>query len=301
MDQRIELPDGPFTWGEARRLGLTRRGLDELVSTRQVRHVLRNVYVPARLPDVIEARARAAALVVTPSGVFCDRTAAWLHGVDVLDYRELEILPPLDYVVLRDRHRIERPELTGGERDLAPYDICLVHGLRVTTPLRTALDLGCLLPRPDGLAALDMFMRLHGISRAQLEAALPRYRGRRGVRKLRVQVALADGLSESPGESRTRLAIHDAGIPAPELQHWVCHRGVALFRLDLAYPKHRVAVEYDGEEWHEKTEEQRVADRARRTWLRQHGWTVIVVTKGCFSGEARTLWLDELRAALHLA
>ena len=30
--------------------------------------------------------------MVTPGAVFCDRTAAWLHGVDVFDYRELEIL-----------------------------------------------------------------------------------------------------------------------------------------------------------------------------------------------------------------
>ena len=45
-------------------------------------------------------------------------------------------------------------------------------------------------------------------------------------------------------------------------QFWVVHRGVPLFRLDLAWPKHRVAVEYDGEEWHERTEEQRAADRA---------------------------------------
>ena len=39
--------------------------------------------------------------VVVPGAVFVDRTAAWLHGVDVLDYRELEVLPPVECVVLR--------------------------------------------------------------------------------------------------------------------------------------------------------------------------------------------------------
>ncbi len=171
----------------------------------------------------------------------------------------------------------------------------------MTTPLRTALDLGCLLPRPDGLAALDRFWREHGITRGALEASLPRYRRRRGVVKLRELVALTNPLAESPRESRTRLAIIDAGLPAPVLQFWVEHHGEPLFRLDLAYPRHRVAVEYDGEEWHDRTQEQRDADRVRRDWLERHGWTVIVVRRGDFSAETRGRWLRELRAALRLA
>ena len=298
MTRLAEIPHVPFTWTDARRLGLSRRHVDELVRTRELRRILRNVYVDARVPDSLDLRAQAAALVLPSHGVFVDRTAAWLHGVDILDYRELEILPPLECVVLRDRSRIERPECVGGERDLAPYDLMRVYGVRVTTPLRTALDLGCVLRRPDGLASLDRFARLHGITREHLEASLPRYRRRRGVVKLRGLVPLVDGRSESTGESRTRLAVHDAGLPPPVPQHWVLHHGEPLFRLDLAYPKHRVAIEYDGEQWHDRTQEQRDADRARRTWLEQHGWTVIVVRKGDFSPEGLTRWLGELRDAL---
>lgn len=300
MESLSGFPDSPFTWSGARAAGVTRRELELLVRTRHVRRVLHGVYADAVLTDTVELRAAAAGLVLPTSGVFVDRTAAWLHGVDVLDFRELEILPPLECVVLPDRHRVERAGCRGGERDLAPYDMCVIGGVRVTTPLRTALDLGCKLPRPDALAALDMFMRLHGIARMELEASLPRYRGRRGVIKLRELVALADARSESPGESRTRLAIHDADIPAPRPQHWVHHQGQPLFRLDLAYPRHRVAVEYDGEEWHERTEAQRTADRERRAWLRRHGWTVVVVRRGDFSGEAKAAWISELREALHL-
>ena len=69
--------------------------------------------------------------------------------------------------------------------------------------------------------------------------------------------------------------------------------------MDLAWPKHRVAVEYDGE-WHELTEEQRAADRMRRRWLRDHGWTVIVVRRGDLGFEEASQWLDELRTALRL-
>ena len=84
----------------------------------------------------------------------------------------------------------------------------------------------------------------------------------------------------------------------PRPQYWVEEHGVPLFRLDLAYPRHRVAVEYDGAEWHDRTDEQRDADRLRRRWLADNGWTVIVVRRGDFAPGRRTRWLDELRAAL---
>lgn len=295
----VDLPARPFTWVEGRRMGLSRYHIDNLLTARLVRRVLHNVYVDARLPDTLEQRVAAATLVVTRGGVFCDRTAAWLHGIDVLDYRELEILPPLEVVVLPQHHRVERRGCAGGERDLAPYDIELLGGVRVTTPLRTALDLGCLLPRGGALAALDMFMRTKAVTRSTLEASLPRYRGRRGVVQLRELVALADPRSESPGESRVRLAIHDADLPPPEPQWWVVEQGVPIYRLDLPYPKHRVAVEYDGE-WHESTPQQRAADERRRDWLRRRGWTLIVVKRGELAIETRGVWLRELRAALRL-
>jgi hypothetical protein len=296
----LVLPDGPFTWQKAHRSGWSRHELDQLLADGTLRRVLRNVYDLADAPDTLESRAAALSLVATPFGVFCDRTAAWLHGIDAYEFRELEILPELDCVVLRGRHRIERPQCRGGERDLAPQDICIVNGLRVTTPLRTALDLACLLPRAAGLAVLDAFMRIYKLTRAMYLRELPRYRGRRGVVQLRSLIPLATHLAESPAESRSRLALIDAGIPAPRPQHWVHDHGIALFRLDLAWPKSRVAVEYDGEEWHDRTDEQREATRLRRRWLRDHGWTVIVLTKESFTAAALDQWLAEVRDALRL-
>jgi hypothetical protein len=113
-------------------------------------------------------------------------------------------------------------------------------------------------------------------------------------------VAIADGRAESTGESWARLALHDAGIPAPTPQLWVERRGQRLFRLDLGWRHHRVAVEYDGEQFHE-TDEQRRHDLERRMWLRDHGWTVIVVRKDSFSDAALRAWLAEVRSALRLS
>ena len=294
------IPTQAFTGSRALSLGWRERELRSQVVNGGLTRLLRNVYAPAAVTDTMAVRARASALVLAPDVVFCDRTAAWLHGVDVYDYRELEILPAIDCCLARDGHRVERPECRGVQRDLEPVDICLVDGLRVTTPLRTAMDLGTMLSRPDALSALDAFMREHGVTSQEMLETLRRYRGRRGVVKLRGLVPLATPLSESPGESRTRLAITDEQSPAPQPQHWVLHRGEPIYRLDLAWPKSRVAVEYDGEEWHDLTPAQREADRTRRRWLETHGWTVIVVRKGDFREPARDLWLTQLKVALRL-
>lgn len=294
------LPDGPFRWRDAEEAGFTRRHLDDLLLSRRVRRVLHGVYQRAEVPDTLENRVAAAALVLRPFGVICDQTAAWLHGVDTFDYRELEILPRLETLVLRSYSRTRRKGCRGGERDLKGCDICLVGVVRVTTPLRTALDLGCKLSRRPALAALDGFMREYGVTRDEMLAELPRYRRRRGVVQLRELVALADERAESPGESWTRLSIIDAGLPAPDPQHWVCVNGRKTYRLDLAYPRSRVVVEYDGREFHEPAR-RKAADGRRRKWLRDHGWTVIVVDKDSFTPEALSSWLQELRVALRVA
>jgi hypothetical protein len=173
----------------------------------------------------------------------------------------------------------------------------ILHGVRITTPLRTALDLGCCLRRREAFAAICALARAHVITRDDLARVLPRYRRRRGVVQLRGLVPLVDSRFESQREAWCFLAIVDAGMASPEPQVWIEIDGVPTYRLDLAYPRRRVCVEYDGHDAH-SSDEQRAHDRARRKWLRDHGWTVIIVREGDFTGEALDRWLGELRAAL---
>ncbi|MFL6151161.1 MAG: DUF559 domain-containing protein [Ornithinibacter sp.] len=263
-----------------------------------IRRVFHGVYVAAGLSDTFELRVDALALVVSADSVVCDRTAAWLHGVDVFGHGDQEILPPVETCVYRHRSRTDRAGVDGRTRDLLPGDVMVVRGVAVTTPLRTALDLGCALGRRRALGALDQFMRVHEISHGDMISELPRYFRRRGVVQLRELIPLADPRAESLRESWVRLDILDAGLPMPELQHWIEIDGVPTYRLDLAYPKMRVVVEYDGEDFHQRTEEQKERDRTRRTWLRDHGWTVIVIDKEGLTGNDPDAWLLELRTAL---
>ena len=209
--------------------------------------MLRGVFLRADVPLTIGLKLAAAALVIQRSSVACDRTAAWIWGVDVHRLGELDVVPPLETRVLPGRHRTERHEVRGGERDLLPCDWVEVDGVKVTTPLRTAMDLGCLLPRRSALSAMDALMRAHGFTCGDLTRMLARYHRRRGVIQLRELVSWVDPRAESQPESWTRLELLDHGLPMPELQWWIVIDGVPTYRLDLAYPGARIAIEYDGE------------------------------------------------------
>jgi hypothetical protein len=294
----IELPDTPFTNLDLEALDVSRERLRRLIETEVVRRLVRGAYLRAGIEVTLGLRARTVAALISPHHVVCDRTAAWIHGVDTLTYAEQDVPPPVDVCALRGHAPSTRDGVNGRSRELAPHDLTMIEGLRVTTPLRTALDLGCLLRRREAMAALDAFARLHGHTREQLASEARRYRRRRGVIQMRELIALVDARAESARESWTRLAIHDAGILPPEPQLWIEIDGLPTYRLDLAYRHARVAVEYDGWETHERTPEQKEHDRKRREWLREHGWTVIVIRRGDFTGAALERWLGELRAAL---
>ncbi|GAA2139558.1 DUF559 domain-containing protein [Nocardioides koreensis] len=294
-----EFPSTPFTWAQVAKLGVRRWKLDAAVRQRVLIRLFTSVYVRADVELTPLLRAQAALLVISTHSVLCDRSAAWLHGIDVHPFRERDVVPRLESYVLRGHDPTDRPECAGGTRDLVATDWMTLGGVRVTTPLRTAMDLGCKLSRREALAAMDALVRVHGFTLADMLKLLPRYFRRRGVIQLRELIPLVDGASESPGESWTRLEILDRGLPPPKLQHWVYVDGVPTYRLDLAYPHARVAIEYDGEEFHSSSAD-READRLRRKWLRDHGWTVIVVTKHDFTAAATDRWIREIREALGL-
>ena len=298
MDPNCLFPTTPFTKDFAHgELGITRHTLRQLEKAGVVRRMTSTVYVAGDVEDTVTLRAQAMALVVRPHQVVCDRTAAWLWGIELYTYAELDD-PVIETCALRGNDPCRRAGVDGHTRDLRPEDYVTFEGVRVTTPLRTALDLACLLTRMDALAALDAFRQKHGLTLSELMVGSRRFAKRRGVRQLRELVPLSDPRAESVRESWTRLALVDAGLPVPEPQVWIHIEGVPTYRLDLAYRRRRVAIEYDGWEAHERTPEQGAYDAARRQWLRDHGWTVIVVRSGDFTGSALDRWLNEVRNAL---
>ncbi|RJS44864.1 hypothetical protein D4739_00465 [Nocardioides cavernaquae] len=164
-----------------------------------------------------------------------------------------------------------------GSRGLRAEDVVTIGGLTVTTPLRTACDLGRLLHRDQAIAALDSMLRIEEFSREDLLRAPRRFPRYRGVVQLRELVPLADGRSQSPGESVLRLRWIDCGdLPRPVPQWEVVTPWGSRF-LDLALPELKYAGEYDGEEFHGPDQEEH--DEERRGWLREGGWIIDVFRK----------------------
>lgn len=282
------------------RKGVARNEFFRLVESHAIRQVLRDVYVRADVPDDLSLRTAACALVLGPDQVVVDRTAAWLHGVDTLTWAEHDITPPVDVRAAHGAARVRRQGVTGGERDLPDSDIIIVHGVRVTTPVRTALDLGRRLRRREAYAALCELARLHRLTPTDLTGRVEEFRGQRGVIQLRGLVPLVDVRYESPREAWVWLAIHDAGLPTPTPQVWVeCHEG-DRYRLDFAYERAKVAVEYDGEAWHSSREDT-LYDKERWRILGKRGWRIITVRRGDFAPVEIERWLAELKYALSTA
>jgi REase_MTES_1575/Transcriptional regulator, AbiEi antitoxin len=278
----------PFTSREAHQAGLSRKVLRRMVREGSLRLLLKGVYVDAAVPDSIGVRAAAAAKVVPPGSVVCDLTAAWIHGAQLTSAESRFRVPPLEVFRLAGHTRVRRPECTGGTRSLAADDIMEVAGVVVTTPLRTALDLGRLLRRDQALGAIDALLRAGDLSTRDLTAQLERFRGARGVVQLRQLAPLADPRAESPAESLTRLRLIDGGLPVPEVQWEIRNAmGIVVYRLDLAYPELKLAIEYDGAEFHTSVED-RERDERRRAHLRRLGWTIVVLTSPDVYGAAPT-------------
>lgn len=283
--------DRPFTTREASELGIGRATLNRLLTEGLVRRVLKGVYAAADLVDTVETRIAALALVVPPTAVITDETAAWVHGVDIGAPGDHLRVPPICMFQLAGNTRLRNQLCASGERTMLPEDLVQIDDILVATPLRTALDLGRLRPRDRAIGALDALLRLQVFTLHDLLDKIERFRGQRGVVQLRELAPMADARAESPAESVLRLRWLDAnGLPRPIPQAPILDDfGNELFYLDLGLPEIRYAAEYDGEEWHSSDADQE-RDRKRRTWLRdERGWTIDVFKKNDVFGPDQTV------------
>lgn len=229
----------------------------------------RGVRLPEDRRDLV---ARCTALVAaTGAGVtFSGLTALELWGGVESDPRCVELTIP------DDAHQIRRLGHRCRRRGLSPEDVATLHGLAVTTPARTFVDVADRLSVPRLVAVGDDLLARRLVSRADLEVAMRQSSGQRGVRKVRQAVPLLDARAESPRESLVRALLALGGFVAPEVQ-WEVRDGRGRFvaRVDLAYVDERIAIEYDGE--HHLSRERQAVDARRRLELGAEGWLVVTV------------------------
>lgn len=276
LDHTAPVPiDRPFTTAEAHAEGVSRYQLDAWVSGGALCHPIRGVYHVSQLPHDLALRVACLRLVVPEDCVVTDRTAAWLWGATTALAPNDHLVVPKLSVFSPPGHRLRNGLTAGGERMLATSDVTHLEGLRVTSALRTACDLGRLLHRDQALAAMDALAALRQFSVEELALSVDRFKGYRGVVQFRTLAGYVDPAAGSPGESILRLRWIDLGIPRPECQIRVPAPGGGSYFLDMGLRDRRLGAEYDGEEFH--TEADAAHDTGRRDWMRcEEDWIIVV-------------------------
>lgn len=269
--------DRPFTTRQAREAGVPRARLRRLVEQRLLVRVLPGVYHLPGVVDSIEHRLLCLALVVPPDCVVTDRTAAWVWCGDRALAPDEHLATPRVSVFAPPGRRLRNGLAASGERHLEPHDVVEVGGVRVTTPLRTACDLGRLLHVDQAFAAMDTLAALEVFSVAQLLLELDRFKGYRGIVQARTWAPYVDAGSESQFESIARRRWLTAGLPRPQCQVPVPAPDGGWFRIDFGLPEERFGGEYFGAAFH--GDDQSDHDESRLAWLREAQTWIIVVAR----------------------
>jgi len=268
---------GLITTAQCRELGLSRAELRSLLRGGELRPLCRGVYLlDPHLADDAEVevlRLRAALLALGPESVVVLGSAAHFYGIEGLPLpRRPDVSRP------RPSRRAHRPEFAVHHLSLPPEHVVERDGLRLTTPLRTVVDLLYRLDRNHAVSVADSALRLGLLDAdewAEVRRLLPlRPGGGRAARWL----ALVDGRAESPLETRVRLACHDGGVAPDELQLPIHdEHGRLLGIADMAWKRQRLIAEADGASVHAQPEAL-LRDRRRQNDLANAGWTVLRFT-----------------------
>jgi hypothetical protein len=237
------------------------------------RRMFRDVYVSACATVDHMTRCQAAALLLPADAALSHETAAMFYNVPpfVPGRRRAHLSVPPGCRPTRSEHLIVH------RVRLEPAEITHRSGLPVTSPERTAFDLGSDRDPVAAVVALDALLYQRIVKPAALISIADMRMGWPGARRFRHAISLARPHVESPMETRTRMCLVGAGLPEPTIQYTVVDsRGHFVARLDLAYERLRIGLEYDGDHHRERDTFRRDAVRLNR--LRLLGWTILRFT-----------------------
>lgn len=194
-------------------------------------------------PDALEQhalRVHAAVEFLSSQAVVSHVSAAVLHGLPIWKL-------PLDRV------QVTRPGRCRGGRcgglvhvrtnTLGPAEVVDLDGIAVTSVERTVLDIARAFPFMQAVVVAYAAFAREATDRVRawgLLAAMRRWPGAPSARRV---LEFADGRSDGVGESRSRVLIAAAGLPAPELQ-WPVPG--APCTSDFAWLARRTVAEFDG-------------------------------------------------------
>ena len=245
-------------------LGFGKGAIDARVRSGRLWRVHQGVYAVGRPTLTLHGRFSAAVLSCGPGAALSHLAAGVLLGL--LGERG----PRIDVTVPGSGGRRRRGAVIIHRAALPDTDVTNKHGIPVTTPARTLIDLADLLPRRRLERALDEAAYL----RLDVTDLQPRP-GRRGSGTLAELIQRHD-----PGTTRTRSdleermlsLLHRFRLPTPEV-----NSSIEGYTVDFAWRAQRLIVETDGWAAH-GTRSAFERDRRRDVDLLAAGWRVLRVS-----------------------
>lgn len=238
----------------------------------QYTKLFRDVYVSPDTELTPQIRAHGGWLWSRRRGIIAGLSASAIYGAKWVD-----VAAPVEII-----HRNRNPQAGIRVRGdhIGEDEVGLIEGIPVTTPARTALDLGCWYSNSEAVAAIDALARVTDLKLLAVDFLVQRYPGRRGIRRARSALCLVDAGAQSPKETWLRLLLIQGGLPRPQTQIPVRDEfGEILAYLDMGWEDVKVAVEYDGDQ-HRSDRRQYTWDIRRLEILERLGWIVIRVVAG---------------------
>lgn len=136
---------------------------------------------------------------------------------------------------------------------IGPGDIVERHGLLVTSPARAVLEYSTIADVEHTLVEVDDLLHRGLVTMKMLETRHSAMTHWPDTLTTDLVLRLADGRSESVGETRTRFLCWRQGLPAPVPNYPIYdENGVEVARVDLAWPELGLFLEFDGKVKYER-------------------------------------------------
>lgn len=267
---------GVVTRDQLYELGFSYWGIHRRLRVGRLHRVHHNVYAVGHARLTTQALLVAAVLSVGPRSFLSHRTAAAVHGLRVVNLREIELTlpgsggrPHASLVVHRARKEPHADDVrTRGELRVSSVPRMLVE----LAPRETPVELQRLVTEAVRKRLLRPDTR---DGRATIEATLARHEGRPGLGKLTAVLAVYRRTKSRKSDLERafdRLLAHHPEIPEPQTNIHIGH-----WEIDCFWPEHKLAVELDGRPYHVAAQDME-RDRIKDADLLRRGITPLRFT-----------------------
>lgn len=256
LGQIIEANGGIFSRAQALDCGETDRSLAVAIREGVLVRLRRGFYAPADIYATANSSAKhvlhARAAIASQRGrvALTGASAAALHGFDIYGTcLDVVHLVRLD----NGSTRTEAGIVHHSSRQNIEEEIGLYEGILASTPARAVWEVACRSSLEGGVVTADSALHQMPELKESLDALHDRFALFPGSVKGRTVIRFADGRSDSPGESVTRVQYYRYGIPIPDLQYDVFDdRGVLIGTSDFYWDDFRHLGEFDGKMKYQK-------------------------------------------------